>query len=139
MSTLPGAAREERGAIPSALRYAFGDYAVGAIAAIAVAASIHAIVDPGWDMVTAMLVGAAIGTAVHLVAVGVASPFVGFFQVMTTTGLIGMQGGMLFGMRDSMQAASWTRVLLVAVLLGVVVVGVLRLYDRALRSSARSD
>jgi hypothetical protein len=46
-----------------------------------------------------------------------------------------MYAGMLFGMRDSMQAARWDRTLAVAVVLGIVVVGGVPLYDRVVRAS----
>jgi uncharacterized membrane protein len=62
----------------------------------------------------------------------------GFFQVMAPGGLIGMYGGALFAMRDSMQAASWSHALGVAVVFGLAVVAAVDLYDRALRSNPTS-
>jgi len=115
--------------------YLVGDYAAGAATALAAALPIHALVDTGWDIVLAMLVGVGIGTLAHLAVLAVAGPLVGFFQVMAPGGVIGMYGGMLFGMRDSMQAASWPQTVAVAVLFGLVVVACLDLYDRALRRS----
>jgi hypothetical protein len=114
--------------------YALGDYAVGAATAIAVAVPVHAVVDPGMDVVVAMLLGTLLGTLAHLLVLGVTAPLVGFFQAMAPGGLIGMYGGMLFGMRDAMQVGSWPHVVVVAVLFGLAVVAALRLYDRALRS-----
>jgi uncharacterized membrane protein len=114
--------------------YALGDYAAGAATAIAAAVPVHAVVDPGMDVVVAMMLGTLLGTLAHLLVLGVAAPLVGFFQAMAPGGLIGMYGGMLFGMRDAMQATSWLHVVVVAVLFGLAVVAALRLYDRALRS-----
>jgi hypothetical protein len=50
-----------------------------------------------------------------------------------------MYGGMLFGIRDSMQAASWSRTLAVAVALGVLVVAAVQLYDRVLRAGGQAE
>ena len=116
--------------------YALGDYAVGAATAVAAAVPVHALVDPGMDVVVAMLLGTVLGTLAHLLVLGLAAPLVGFFQVMAPGGLVGMYGGMFFGMRDAMQVASWTHVVIVAVLFGLAVVAVLRLYDRALRGAS---
>ena len=115
--------------------YVVGDYAAGAATALAAAAPIHALVDTGWDLVLAMLVGVGIGTLAHLAILAVAGPLVGFFQVMAPGGVIGMYGGMLFSMRDSMQAVSWPQTLAVAILFGLCVVACLDVYDRALRRS----
>jgi uncharacterized membrane protein len=117
--------------------YALGDYAVGAATAVAAAVPVHAVVDPGMDVVVAMLLGTLLGTLAHLVVLGVSAPLVGFFQAMAPGGLVGMYGGMFFGMRDAMQAASWPHVVVVAILFGFAVVAALRLYDRALRSGPR--
>jgi len=59
--------------------------------------------------------------------------------VMAPGALIGMYGGMLFGMRDSMQRASWSQTLSVAVGLGILAVAAVQLYDRAFRADARSE
>jgi hypothetical protein len=118
--------------------HALGDYTAGAVTAIVAAVPIHAIVEPGWDVVAAMLLGTAIGTLVHFAILALVGPLVGLFQVMAPGGLIGMYGGMFFAMRDSMQAASWPRVILVAALFGVTVVAGVSLYDRALRSNAKT-
>ena len=117
--------------------YALGDYAAGVATAIAAAVPVHAVVDPGMDVVVAMLLGTLLGTLAHLLVLGVTVPLVGSFQAMAPGGLIGMYGGMLFGMRDAMQVASWPHVVVVAVLFGLAVVAALRLYDRALRSDPR--
>lgn len=114
-----------------------GDYVAGCVTAVAVAAAVHAVVDPSWDLVLAVLAGTAIGTGVHLVVALPMGSLVGIFQAMIPGGLIGMYGGMLFAMRDSMQAASWSRVVLVALVFGIAVVGVVHAYDRALRATSR--
>lgn len=115
---------------------AAGDYVAGCLTAVLVAAAVHAIVDPGWDLVLAMGVGAALGIAVHLAVLVVLGSLVGLFHVMVPGSLVGMYGGMLFGMRDSMQAAAWPQVIGVALMLGVAVVASCQVYDRALRSGS---
>lgn len=116
--------------------YAVGDYLSGAATAVAAAAPLHAVVEPGWDMVLAMIVGAGVGVVAHLAVLALAGPLVGFFQVMAPGALIGMFGGMLFAVRDSMQVASWPRAIGVAIVFGLLVVGVLDLYDRILRRAS---
>lgn len=118
---------------PTRLAYLSGDYAAGSLTAIATAAGVHAVIAPGWDMVMAMLAGAAIGTAAHLVAMALCGPLLGMWQVMAPGSMIGMYGGMLFGMRDSMQPAGWGQVLLVGALFGIGAVGAVQIYDRVLR------
>lgn len=131
--TDPGTARLRTVLARSA--YAAGDYAAGALTAVATAAGVHAVVAPGWDMVLAMLTGAAIGTSAHLAAMALCGPLLGMFQVMVPGSLIGMYGGMLFGMRDAMQGGTWGRVLAIASLFGLAVVAGVRLYDRVLRTA----
>jgi hypothetical protein len=65
------------------------------------------------------------------------SPLLGMFATMTPGSIIGMYGGMLFGMRDSMGAGSRTLAAAVGVgaLFGLVVVLFLKIYDRALRGT----
>jgi hypothetical protein len=118
--------------------YLLGEYVAGVATAVLTALPIHTLVDPGWDMVVAMLAGTALGTAAHLLVLGLLGPVVGLFHVMAPGALIGMYGGMLFGMRDSMQAASWSRTLAVAVGLGILVVAAVQLYDRALRADGQA-
>lgn len=119
---------------PGSWRYAAGEYAAGLATALLTAAGIHAVVETGADMVLGMLAGSALGLAAHAAVMLALGPAVGFFQVMVPGALIGMYGGMLFGMRDSMQHASWSRALAVAALFGALVVAGVRLYDRVLRS-----
>ena len=113
--------------------YLLGEYVAGVVTAVATAVPIHALVDRDWDMVLAMLAGTVLGTAAHLVVLGLLGPLVGFFHVMAPGAVVGMYGGMLFGMRDSMQAVSRSRAVAVAVAVGVLVVAAVQLYDRALR------
>lgn len=115
--------------------FALGDYAAGLVLSVATAAAIHAIVGPGWDMVLAMLVGTGVGTGLHVFAALLFGPWVGMLPVMATGSLIGMYGGMLFGMRDSMQACSWPNVVGVAAVFGSVVVWVMRTCDQSLRGT----
>lgn len=119
--------------------YLVGEYVAGIATAVVTALPIHAVVDPGWDMVVAMIVGTLLGSAAHLVVLALLGPFVGFFHVMAPGALIGMYGGMLFGMRDSMQAASWSRTLAVAAGLGALVVAAVQLYDRALHAEGEPE
>jgi hypothetical protein len=117
---------------------ALGEYAAGVLSAIATAAAIHGLIDPRWDMVLAMLTGLGVGGAIHVVAGVACTPWVGMFPAMASGSLIGMYGGMLFAMRDSMEQASWTQALGVAALFGVLVVAGVRFYDRALRGARLS-
>ena len=119
--------------------YLLGEYVAGVATAVLTALPVHAAVDPGWDMVVAMIVGTLLGSAAHLVVLALLGPFVGFFHVMAPGALIGMYGGMLFGMRDSMQAASWSLTLAVAVGLGALVVAAVQLYDRVLRADGQAE
>jgi hypothetical protein len=118
--------------------YLLGEYVAGVATAVLAALPIHALVDPGWDMVVAMIAGTVLGSAAHLLVLALLGPVVGLFHVMAPGTLIGMYGGMLFGMRDSMQTASWSRTLAVAVGLGVLVVAAVQLYDRALRADGQA-
>lgn len=121
-----------------ALALGLGDYAAGAVTGAAAAVPIHAVVETGSGMILAMLIGMGIGTLAHLVVLVLTGPLLGFFQVMAPGGFIGMYGGMLFAMRDSMQAVSWSRAVGVAIVFGLLVVAALNLYDRVLRSGSAS-
>ncbi len=114
-----------------------GDYVAGAVVGALTALAVHAIVQPGLDMVIAMLLGMAVGMVLHLVLGFALAPFLGMFQTMMPASLIGMYGGMAFGMRDSMGAGSteWSSSALVGAAFGIVVVAALRIYDRALRAT----
>lgn len=56
----------------------------------------------------AMIVGMAIGMAIHRVLGLIRAPLIGMFNAMIPASLIGMYGGMFFGMRDSLAAGSRT-------------------------------
>jgi hypothetical protein len=83
-----------------------------------------------------MLLGTAIGMSMHLVLGFVLSPLLGMFETMVPASLVGMYGGMLFAMRDSMAAGSTTYAAAAvgAIFGGIVVLGV-KVYDRALRGA----
>jgi hypothetical protein len=120
--------------------FAVGDYLAGGLTGAVTAVAVRAVVSPDLDMVLAMLMGMAAGIVVHL-ALGLAmSPMLGLFHCMVPGGLIGMYGGMLFAMRDTMQPhpVSLGRAMVVGLVFGVVVTATIRLYDRALRA-ANSD
>ena len=86
------------------------------------------------DTVLAMLLGMALGMAVHLVAGLLFAPILGAFHTMVPGSLIGMYGGMLFAMRETMQhPTSLNHAATIGVLFGIVVVAAMQLYDRALR------
>ncbi len=86
-------------------------------------------------MVVAMLMGMAAGMAVHLALAVLLSPVLGSFHVMVPGSLIGMYGGMLFAMRDTMQhpSGTTTHAIMVGVAFGLIVTAGIRLYDRAVR------
>lgn len=121
------------------LAFSIGDYVAGGLTGAATGAAVNLIVGPGQDLVLAMLLGMAIGTIVHLVVGLVLSPVIGFFHVMVPGGLIGMYGGMLFAMRDVMQATSRGRAAAVGALFGLIVTGLVQLYDRAITTTAAGE
>lgn len=117
------------------LYFRLGDYLAGALTGVLTALAVRVIVGPQWDMVVAMLVGMAVGMAVHLGLLLLFIPLLGTFEVMMPGAVIGMYGGMLFGMRDSMQQAysPLSIALAVGALFGLVVVFGIRWWDRQLR------
>jgi hypothetical protein len=117
--------------------FAIGDYLAGILIGIVTALLVRAVVSPGMDMVIAMLLGAAVGMAVHLVLGLILSPLLGMFETMVPASLIGMYGGMLFAMRDSMAAGSTTLAAAAAVgaIFGAIGVLGVKIYDRALRGA----
>ncbi len=121
--------------------FAVGDYLAGGLTGAVTAAAVRAVVSPGLDMVLAMLIGTAAGMIVHLAIGLLAAPLLGLFHFMVPGGLIAMYGGMLFAMRDVMQAhpGSLGRAIVVGIVFGAVVTAGVRLYDRALRASIGSD
>lgn len=118
--------------------FSAGDYGAGALTGAATGAAVNLLVGPEQDLVLAMVLGMGIGTLVHLVVGLVVSPLVGFFHVMVPGGLIGMYGGMLFAMRDVMQVTSTGRAAAVGALFGLIVTGLVQLYDRAVATTAAS-
>jgi hypothetical protein len=117
--------------------FAIGDYLAGILIGIVTALFVRVIVWPGMDMVIAMLLGTAIGMAVHLVLGFILSPLLGMFETMVSASFVGMYGGMLFAMRDSMAAGSTTyaAALAVGAIFGAIVVLGVKVYDRALRGA----
>jgi hypothetical protein len=115
--------------------FAAGDHAAGALTGAATAAAVRAVVSPDQDMVLAMVVGMMLGMVIHLTIGAVLSPLVGFFHLMVPGSLIGMYGGMLFAMRDTMQhrPGSLGAALVVGAVFGVIVVASVQVYDRAIR------
>jgi hypothetical protein len=117
--------------------FAIGDYLGGMLIGVATAVVVRAIVPPGMDMVIAVLLGMAAGVILHLVLGFVVAPLFGLFETLMPGSLIGMYGGMLFAMRDSMAAGSsaLSATVLVGAIFGAVVVLGVKLYDRALRGT----
>jgi len=116
--------------------FLIGDYLAGMFMGAVTALAVHAAVTPGMDMVIAMLVGMAIGMVLHVIVGFALGPFLGMFQTMMPASLIGMYGGMAFGMRDSMGAGSteWGSSALTGAVFGIVVVAAVQIYDKALRA-----
>ncbi len=122
--------------VASAL-FLVGDYAAGAVIGALTAAAVHAAVYEGMDMVLAVLLGVAIGMVVHAVVGVLFAPLVGAFHVMFPGGLIGMYGGMLFAMREAMQArVPLQRSIEIGAIFGIVVIAAVHVYDRALRAGS---
>jgi hypothetical protein len=117
--------------------FTFGDLFAGMLVGAVTALGVRVAVWPGMDMVLGMLLGAAIGMAIHFVLGLLLAPALGMFETMVPGSVIGMYGGMFFGMRDSMAAGSRTTraAVLVGAALGLVVVVALKLYDRILRGT----
>lgn len=128
---------DSRATIPEPLSFRLGDYLAGTLTGVLTALAVRAVVGPQWDMVLAMLVGMAVGMVVHLGLVLLFIPLLGTFEVMMPAALIGMYGGMVFGMRDSMQQAyiPLSGALAVGALFGFVVVLGIRWWDRQLRGA----
>src|SRR5262245_33609261 len=117
--------------------FVVGDYTAGMLRGALTALGVRPAVLPGLDMVIAMLLGMSLGMAIHLVFGLMLSPLLGMFETMIPASVIGMYGGMLFGMRDSMAAGSptLTAVTIVGAIFGALVVLGIKLYDRALRGA----
>lgn len=117
------------------LSFRLGDYLAGMLTGVLTALAVRAVVGPNWDMVIAMLAGMAVGMGVHLSLLVLLTPLLGAFEVMIPGGIIGMYGGMLFGMRDAMQrdVISLSQAVAVGGFFGFVVVLVIRWWDRQLQ------
>lgn len=117
------------------LSFRLGDYLAGALTGGLTALAVRLVVGPQWDMVVAMVVGTAVGMTIHLLLLLVLVPLCGDFEVMMPGAVIGMYGGMLFGMRDSMQQASVSlgMACAVGVLWGLLIVLGVRWLDRQLK------
>ena len=119
------------------MSFIVGDYLAGMLIGVATALGVRASVWPGMDMVIAMLVGMAVGMVIHIILGLAVSPILGMFETMMPASVIGMYGGMFFGMRDSMAAGSRTHAAAAAVgaVFGVIVVLGVKIYDRILRGA----
>lgn len=119
------------------LYFCVGDYLAGILTGLLTAFAVRAIVGPQWDMVLAMLVGMAAGMLIHVTLLLLIIPLLGTFEAMMPSAAIGMYGGMLFGMRDSMQQAYISRdaALVVGAFFGLVVVFGIRWWDRQLKGT----
>lgn len=117
--------------------FQIGDYLAGAVIGVATAVIIRGVVSPGLDMVLAMLIGMGIGTIVSLILAYMLSPMLGIVETMVPGSLIGMYGGMLFAMRDSMAAGSRTMlaVITVGAIFGIVMTIAVKLYNYVLRGA----
>lgn len=117
------------------LLFPLGDYLAGILTGMLVAGAVRSLVGPGFDMVLAMVLGMVVGMGIHLLLGLLLGPLLGMFQTMVPGAWIGMYGGMLFAMRDSMGAGSrsWTGALGVGALFGAIAVAGVHLYDRILR------
>jgi hypothetical protein len=117
------------------LYFCVGDYLAGSLTGLLTAFAVRAVIGPQWDMVVAMFVGMAVGMVIHLSLLLLIIPFLGTFEAMMPSAVIGMYGGMLFGMRDSMQQTyvSLNTALAVGAFFGLVVVIGTRWWDRQLR------
>ena len=118
-----------------------GDYLGGATGGGLTAVAVYAVVTPEWDMVVAMLVGMLIGMVVHIGVGLVLSPLLGMLHVMVPGTLIGMYGGMLFAMRDSMQghSGSFGSIIAVGIGFGLAVNGAVHLYDHIIRGPVSAN
>jgi hypothetical protein len=114
--------------------FTIGDYTAGIIIGILTTLAVRLCVAPGMDMVLAMVLGMGVGMVVHLLIGFMLAPLLGAFEVMMPGSLIGMYGGMLFAMRDSM-AHAWSptgAAVLAGGVFGAVVVAGVKTYNRIL-------
>jgi hypothetical protein len=118
--------------------FVVGDYVAAGLIGAVTAAAVHVVVNHGTDMVLAMLVGAVVGLVVHVVIGLVLAPLLGAFHVMLPGGLIGMYGGMVFAMRDSMQSPTLRDAVVIGAVFGIVIMAAVHLYDVSLRAGQRA-
>ncbi len=116
-----------------------GDCAAGALTGVATTLAVRALVSPGWDMVAAMMLGMFAGTGVHLLLGVALSPLLGMFETMVPGTFIGMYGGMLFAMRDSMQVVPLGTALWVGAIFGIVVVLAVDFWNTQLRRQTAAN
>ncbi len=120
------------------LAFVLGDYIAGGLVGLLTAGAVHLVIGSTMDTVLAMLLGMALGTVVHLVVGFLLMPLLGAFHTMIPGSLIGMYGGMMFAMRETMQRPmTLSHDALVGVVFGLIVVGAVQLYDRALRAGQK--
>ena len=116
------------------LAFVLGDYIAGALVGVLTAGAVHLLIGPTMDTVIAMILGMVLGMVVHLVVGLLLTPLLGAFHTMIPGSLIGMYGGMLFAMRDTMQhPTSLGHAAGIGVVFGIIVVAAIQLYDHALR------
>ena len=127
-----------RGRFGIHLAFVLGDYIAGGLTGLLTAGAVHVVIGPAMDTVLAMLLGMALGTVVHLVVGFLLMPLLGAFHTMIPGSLIGMYGGMMFAMRETMQHPMTLRHdALVGVVFGLIVVAAVQIYDRALRTGQK--
>lgn len=118
----------------SDLAFTLGDYIAGALVGMLTAVAVHVLIRPAMDAVLAMILGTALGMIVHLIVGFFFMPLLGAFHTTIPGSLIGMYGGMLFAMRETMQhPTSLGHAAEVGIAFGIIVVGAIQFYDRALR------
>lgn len=119
------------------MHFVIGDYLAGMLIGSLTALGVRGLVLPGTDMVVGMLIGTLVGMGVHVVPGMLLMPLLGQFQTMVPGMVVGMYGGMLFGMRDAMAAGSPTlgAAAWVGALFGAIVVLALKAYDRTMRGT----
>jgi hypothetical protein len=120
--------------VPSGILFGAGDCAASAMVGGVTAALVRLAIGPDTDMVVGMLLGMGIGMVVHVVIAVCVTPVLGMFHAMVQTGLVGMYGGMLFAMRDTMvhNPGSLGRAVVIGAGFGLVVGLGVHLYDQAL-------
>lgn len=127
----------ERLARSETLLFTIGDFLAGMTVGVLTTIAVRIFVQPGMDMIIAMMIGMAAGMVVQMIVGMTAGALLGMFNTMIPASIIGMYGGMLFGMRDSMGAGSHTlgAALIVGALVGAVVVAAVRIYDLSLQGA----